>query len=42
MRQKLIDSIKSRLGTEIPERSTLKYLQKLKIEDYIDTVISVV
>ncbi len=42
MKQKLIDSIKNRLTTEITDRSTLRYLQRIKVEEYIDTVISVV
>jgi len=41
MRNQIIESLVSRIKTEIPERSTLKYLQKLDVEDYIDSVISV-
>ena len=42
MKQKLIDSINSRIKTEIAPQSPLKFLFKLKVEDYIDNVISVV
>jgi DNA-directed RNA polymerase len=42
MRKNIIESLKKRLTTEISDRSTLKYLKKLDVENYIDTVISVV
>jgi len=42
LKQKLIDSISSRIKTEIAPQSPLKFLFKLKVEDYIDNVISVV
>ena len=42
MKQKLIDSIKNRLEVEITDRSTLKYIKKIPVGDYIDLVISVV
>jgi DNA-directed RNA polymerase len=42
MRQQLIDSIKLRIKTEITDpRNSLKFLKDLKVEDYFDTVISV-
>lgn len=42
MKQKLIDSLKMRVASEIQDRNQLKYLQEFRVEDYIDTVISVV
>jgi DNA-directed RNA polymerase, mitochondrial len=42
MREKLIDSLKSRLNSEITNRSPLKYLRAFDVDDYVDTVISVV
>ena len=42
MKQKLIDSIQQRLKVEITDRSTLRFLHKLPVSEYIDTVISVV
>jgi len=42
MRNRIIESLKNRLKTEIPKRSTLEYLQKLEVEDYLDNVISVI
>jgi hypothetical protein len=42
MRQKLINSLKIRLHTEITNRNPLKYLRELQVEEYIDVVISVV
>jgi len=41
MRKQIVSSLKARLTTEISEKSTLKYLQKLDVEDYLDSVISV-
>jgi DNA-directed RNA polymerase, mitochondrial len=42
MRKKIVESLRERVATEITERSTLRYLQKLDVEDYIDTAISVI
>jgi len=42
MKQALIVAITARLEIEIPERNSLKYLKKIPVEDYIDSVISVV
>lgn len=42
MKEQLINSIKQRLKTDISERSTMSYLKNLKVEDYIDLVISTV
>lgn len=42
MKQKLIESIRIRLRIEISERSSLRYLQKIPIEEYFDSVISVI
>lgn len=42
MKQKVLDSINSRIKSEISSHNPLKYLLQLKSEDYIDTVISVV
>ena len=42
MRTQLIQSIRERLKTEITDRSTLKYLKTLDVEDYIDIAITVV
>ncbi len=42
MKQKLIDSIQYRINSEISVRNPLKYLQQTRVEDYIDSVISVV
>jgi DNA-directed RNA polymerase len=42
MRREIIQSLKTRLETEITNRNSLKYLRQLDIEDYIDTVISTV
>jgi len=41
MRNQIIDSLSFRIKTEISDKSTLKYLKHLNIEDYLDTVISV-
>ena len=42
MKEQLINSIKQRSKTDISERSTMSYLKNLKVEDYIDLVISTV
>jgi DNA-directed RNA polymerase len=42
MKHKILESIKSRLKTEVSPRNPIKYLLQLKVEDYIDNVISVV
>lgn len=42
MKQKILDSLNSRMKSEISSHNPLKYLLKLNIEDYIDNVISVV
>jgi DNA-directed RNA polymerase len=41
MKQKILDSINSRIKIEISSHNPLKYLLKLNAEDYIDNVISV-
>jgi DNA-directed RNA polymerase len=42
MKKKILDSLNSRITTEISGHNPLKYLLKLKTEDYIDTLISIV
>ncbi len=42
MKQKILESLKSRIKSEISSRNPLKYLKEFEIEDYIDNVISVV
>ncbi len=42
MKQKILDSLNSRIKTEISSRNPLKYLFDYKVEDYIDNIISVV
>lgn len=42
MKQKILDSLNSRIKSEISPRNPLKYLLNYKVEDYIDSVISVV
>jgi hypothetical protein len=42
MREKLKASIKSRLNTEISPRNPLKFLKNYDIDEYLDTLISVV
>jgi DNA-directed RNA polymerase len=42
MKQKLKSIIEQRLATEIAPQNPLKYLKKFSVDDYLDTVISVV
>lgn len=42
MKQKILDSLNSRMKSEISSRNPLKYLLNYDIKDYIDNIISVV
>jgi len=42
MKKQILDSLSFRLKTEVSSRNPLKYLKAFNIEDYIDSVISVV
>jgi DNA-directed RNA polymerase len=40
-RHQIVTSLRERLATEITDKNPLKYLQRYDVEDYLDTVISV-